>query len=303
MKVFISWSGSRSQQVASLLDSWLSCVIQAIDPWMSSKDIDRGSLWFSEISDQLKDTTVGIVCLTKSNKEKPWILFEAGALAKGLSSQRVCTFLIDLDSTEVGNPLAQFNHTMPSKEGLYSLVRTLNVALGPNTLNDDVLNNVFDTYWPQFENNFESILENADDEHVQDKRSKEDILFEVLRTVRGLDRKVRNLEQSQRRDRALSKNLFRNVLSSNDQSGRPSKEQLLQRALDALQRFDLDTSRVKTTGSGSGVRIWLESTPDLNTLNFLHEEIARHERITLEVIDFGSQERIYSAPQPPSLDD
>ncbi|CAC9976768.1 hypothetical protein [Flavobacterium panici] len=53
MKVFISWSGERSKKVAELLDDWLQCVIQAVNPWMSSKDIDRGALWFTEINDQL----------------------------------------------------------------------------------------------------------------------------------------------------------------------------------------------------------------------------------------------------------
>ena len=125
MRVFISWSGDRSRAVAELLDEWLQCVIQALDPWMSSKDIDRGSIWFSEISDSLRDTKVGIVCLSQDNKNKPWILFESGALAKGLYSARVCTFLIDLESTDVSNPLAQFNHTFPTKESVWGLVALL----------------------------------------------------------------------------------------------------------------------------------------------------------------------------------
>lgn len=96
MKVFLSWSGTRSREIAKLLSDWLSCVIQALQPWVSDRDLDRGSLWFGEINDQLKDTTVGIICLTQENKDRPWILFEAGALAKGLSTARVCTLLIDL---------------------------------------------------------------------------------------------------------------------------------------------------------------------------------------------------------------
>lgn len=71
MKVFLSWSGDRSKAVAELLDEWIQCVIQAVDPWMSSKDIDRGSLWFSEITDQLQNTSIGIICLTQDNKNKP----------------------------------------------------------------------------------------------------------------------------------------------------------------------------------------------------------------------------------------
>jgi len=89
MKVFISWSGDRSKKVAELLDDWIQCVIQAVNPWMSSKDIDRGALWFTEITDQLANTSIGIVCLTKENRNKPWILFESGALAKGLTEEKL----------------------------------------------------------------------------------------------------------------------------------------------------------------------------------------------------------------------
>jgi len=104
MKVFISWSGDKSKQVAEWIDTWLQCTIQSSDPWLSSRSIDRGATWFTEIMNELSDTSIGIICLTKENKDKPWILFEAGAIAKGLSSSRVCTFLIDLEPIDLVNP-------------------------------------------------------------------------------------------------------------------------------------------------------------------------------------------------------
>jgi hypothetical protein len=196
MKVFISWSGERSKAVAELLDEWLQCVLQAIDPWMSSKDIDRGSLWFSELSDQLAETKLGIVCLTQDNKAKPWILFESGALAKGLSSSRVCTFLVDLQPTDIANPLAQFNHTLPDKPGVFDLLRTINISLGDKGLKDRVLEKVFDTYWPQFESAFKIALDrNPPSEDVK-PRSEENMLAEVLTSVRRLDRRMRDIEVS-----------------------------------------------------------------------------------------------------------
>ena len=196
MKVFISWSGDRSKAVAELLDEWLQCVLQAIDPWMSSKGIDRGSLWFSELSDQLADTKLGIVCLTQDNKSKPWILFESGALAKGLSSNRVCTFLVDLQPTDIANPLAQFNHTFPHKQGVFELLRTINSSLGDKSLKERVLQKVFDTYWPQFEVGFKSCLEaNPPSEDVP-PRSDGSMLEEVLTSVRRLDRRMRDIEHT-----------------------------------------------------------------------------------------------------------
>ncbi|OOV25763.1 hypothetical protein BXU11_13900 [Flavobacterium sp. LM5] len=194
MKVFISWSGERSRQVAELLNNWIQCVLQAVDPWLSSKDIDRGSLWFSEITSQLSNTHNGIVCLTKSNLNKPWILFESGALAKGLSSNRVYTFLIDLNSNDIKDPLAQFNHTTPTKEGVYQLIRTINNGLEDKSLKENILLNVFDTYWPQFETDFKLILKNTKDEEVLEVRPKDDILNEILYSVRGMDKRLRVLE-------------------------------------------------------------------------------------------------------------
>lgn len=213
MKIFISWSGQRSHKVAKLLDGWIQCVIQAVDPWLSSKDIDRGSLWFSEITNQLANTHNGIICLTKSNVDKPWILFESGALAKGLTSNRVFTFLIDLKPKDIQDPLAQFNHTVPSKDSLYQLVRSINNGLGENSLREEILSNVFETYWPQFEKEFKEILKNTPEEEIKEERPKDDLLSEVLYSVRGIDRRIRHLEMSQQNERENRETVERLPLS------------------------------------------------------------------------------------------
>lgn len=194
MKVFISWSGSRSKAVGELLNDWLQCVLQAIDPWMSSKDVDRGSLWFSQINDQLKNTGTGIVCITSSNLNKPWILFESGALAKGLSSNRVCTFLVDISPADISDPLAQFNHTLPTEDGIWSLVKTLNDTLDESKLSENILENVFHTYWPQFKMKFEKIIEDTKDDVVTIERNEGDMLDEILYATRSLEKRLRNIE-------------------------------------------------------------------------------------------------------------
>jgi hypothetical protein len=202
LKVFLSWSGERSKAVAELLDEWIQCVIQAVDPWMSSKDIDRGSLWFSEVTDQLQNTSIGIICLTKENKNKPWILFEAGALAKGLNSSRVCTFLIDLEPTDVGNPLAQFNHTNAQEESMWALMLTLNKSLKERSLKEKVLEEVFETYWPKFEEKFQKIINIKEEVSTQDQRSENDILIEILSATRSMDRRIRLIEDDRHRTKS-----------------------------------------------------------------------------------------------------
>jgi hypothetical protein len=84
MKVFISWSGERSQALAQALRDWLPLVLHYVEPWLSQSDIEPGERWASEVSKELEVSNFGIICVTKENTESPWILFEAGALAKSL---------------------------------------------------------------------------------------------------------------------------------------------------------------------------------------------------------------------------
>ncbi|MEE4099146.1 toll/interleukin-1 receptor domain-containing protein [Pseudomonas viridiflava] len=196
MKVFVSWSGTRSKAVAELLADWIKCVLQASQPWISTRDIDKGAIWFSEISDQLKDTTAGIVCLTQDNKEKPWILFETGALAKGISKNRVCTFLVDLKPSDVEDPLAQFNHTSPDGSSMWGLVCSLNAGLEDARLNEKILRQVFDTYWPQFESQFRKILDDVPAASSAAPRTEDSILDEILSNTRALATRVRDIERS-----------------------------------------------------------------------------------------------------------
>lgn len=50
MKVFISWSGNKSHKVAMIFREWLPSVIQSLEPYVSSEDIDKGARWSSDIA-------------------------------------------------------------------------------------------------------------------------------------------------------------------------------------------------------------------------------------------------------------
>lgn len=190
----MSWSGARSKAASELLFEWTKCVIQAARPWISTRGIGRGSVWFTEINNELRDTSVGIICLTHENKISPWILFEAGALAKGLPTNKVCTFLVDLAPHDIKDPLAQFNHTMPTRDGLMSLAETLNSSLEV-PLDSAILNAVFEAFWPKFEKDFAKILEDYPQEAVIEARTESSMLEEVLAITRGLSQRVRMIEE------------------------------------------------------------------------------------------------------------
>ena len=188
MRVFVSWSGERSKRVAELLQSWLEGVIQRLDIWVSL-DIDRGAIWFMEINEAIKDVETGIICLTKENLNAPWILFEAGALARGISSNRVCTMLIDLEVKSVTDPLAQFNHTKLSKDSMLTLVKTLNSRLGADALKDEVLHSVFELHWPLFDEKLKSIISETEEGSLPQK-SDADILQELLSKVNSIETRL-----------------------------------------------------------------------------------------------------------------
>ena len=80
MKVFLSWSGKTSRQVAQAFHDWLPFVIQAVKPFISTGDIDKGKRWSDVLSSELTETAYGILIITPDNFDKPWIHFEAGAL-------------------------------------------------------------------------------------------------------------------------------------------------------------------------------------------------------------------------------
>ena len=205
MKIFISWSGNRSRAVAEVLSDWIKCVLQASEPWISTRHIDRGSLWFSEINERLKEISVGIVCLTQENKDKPWILFESGALAKGLTGSRVCTFLVDLQPHDLTDPLAQFNHTKPNRDGVWELVRTLNICLDDKALEERVLEKAFEVYWPIFEKGFADALAENEPEKPAKPRPKEDVLMEILGATRELTKRITALEEGSGRSPRASR--------------------------------------------------------------------------------------------------
>ena len=151
MKVFISWSGTRSNQVSKALRVFLEDVNQAIKPWMSDTDIDAGSRWASELATQLEETNFGIICLTPESLTSPWLLFEAGALSKSIRDSRVCPYLIGVSKRELEGPLAQFQCKETTAEQTFEMLQAINEAMGDDALQQERLRKYFNQNWPTLE--------------------------------------------------------------------------------------------------------------------------------------------------------
>lgn len=185
-RVFISWSGSLSCKLGEVLRDWLPAVLQFVKPYFSPDDLEKGAKWDSEISKELELSDVGVICLTKENVDRPWILFEAGALSKSVEKARVCTLLFDLEPTDVKGPLTGFQATKFERSDFKRLIETINNSAGEGSLGAKVLDDVFDMWWTRLEDKIKEILD-SDDNHVESElRSDRDLLEEILNTVRKL---------------------------------------------------------------------------------------------------------------------
>lgn len=194
VSVFISWSGERSKQYAELLSRWLPRVIQAVEPFYSPDDISKGSFWFSEITKRLNESAIGVICLTEENKNKPWILFEAGALNKGLSSNRVCPILVDLEPKDVDDPLSKFQLTKMIKKDMYKLIKTINTILGDDKLSDTILEESFSDTWDKFYKQFDDIVNVTEKIEKQPKKTNDELMETMLDVVRAIDRKTDSMD-------------------------------------------------------------------------------------------------------------
>jgi len=183
-KVFISWSGELSQKLAETLRDWLPSTLQYVKPYFTPEDIEKGTKWGSEIAKELESANIGVICLTRDNTEKPWILFEAGALSKSIEKGRVCTLLFDLDAADLTGPLTNFQGTRFIKEDFKRLVVTINSAAGDARLESAVLDDVFDMWWPKLEAKVRQILSSHEKGGKKEKRSDRDILEELLELSR-----------------------------------------------------------------------------------------------------------------------
>jgi hypothetical protein len=188
MKVFISWSGERSQLLAQALHEWLPMVLHYTEPWLSHSDIEAGERWANVVAKELETTKFGIICVTRENIGSPWILFEAGALAKSMLEGRVIPLLLDIEFKDITGPLAQFQAKKVEKVGLRDVINSIN-QISEIKLPEARLTAQFDTLWPTFEAKVATIPKTQ--APAKQTRPQHEILEELVSSVRGLDVRFR----------------------------------------------------------------------------------------------------------------
>ena len=187
MKVFISWSGQHSEKLGEALRDWLPNVLQLVTPYFTPSDIEKGTRWSTDISKELSNSQIGILCVTRDNIHSDWILFEAGALSKHLEKSHVCPVLFGITNTDLAGPLKQFQTTVFKKGDVLRLLGVINGQIGENKLTQKTLDNVFEKWWPDLEEKIDRILAQVD-EPEKPLRSDRELLEEILQLSRVVSR-------------------------------------------------------------------------------------------------------------------
>jgi hypothetical protein len=192
MKVFLSWSGPQSKELAEAFRDWIPFVLQAVSPYFTPSDIEKGTRWSNDIAKELESSSLGILCITRHNTRAPWIMFEAGALSKSLEKSHVCPILFGVSATDIEGPLKQFQCTAFEKSDIKQLITTINSRLQDGKLAQKTLEAVFEKWWPDLTERVSAILD-KEDAPAEPIRSDRDLLEEVLLLTRRANISPRNL--------------------------------------------------------------------------------------------------------------
>lgn len=179
MRVFISWSGERSNRVAVFLKDWLKSVLPGVEVWLST-DIRVGRLWFDDIIKNLSKTDFFVACLTPENLTSPWMMFEAGSLATRPGEGATCAYMIDMQPGDLSrHPLAHYHHAQATEEGTWKLVQGINAARQQEAIGEEFLKKTFEKWW----NDLDVVLKTIP---IESLRSKQGIDFQIINQKHNL---------------------------------------------------------------------------------------------------------------------
>lgn len=185
-KVFISWSKTPTDHIATELARFLKHMFDNVKPFVSKDNVAFGSLSIGEIHRQLSGTSFGILIVTRANQQEPWLNFEAGSLAKTIpddASARVVPLLIDHESmAQLTGPIANLQAVMADEAGIRRLMQELGDTLG---IDASVFESRWSTGWAHFEQALVEGRKTIEAGPAEPDRTPDDMLQEVLAILRA----------------------------------------------------------------------------------------------------------------------
>ena len=200
LQIFISWAGKQAETIGQGFRDYLPDVVNAIDPFISGSDIDKGSRWGEVLTGNLQESPCAIVCLTPESLDSIWVAFETGAISRAAggpdsATARVWTYLMGLQNKDLQlSPFAAYQSTNDTEGETLRLVKSIN-QLSPDPASADSLKRRFDgVFWPRFSDVLKTAREIPAQSIATIKVPEPDILSEILLTVRSLqqDRRTRD---------------------------------------------------------------------------------------------------------------
>lgn len=183
-------------------------MIQGLDVFMSKHDLESGTRWSDALARQLEGCNFGVLCLTPENLDKPWLLYEAGALTKQLAGKACGLLLGGMSPAQVTGPLAQFQNRQFTEPDIKQLVTDINQSL-ETPLEERQIDLIFGKWWPDLNRDYQAAITTPVEAHAAPKREQNEVLEEILVRMRTLERKMveaplsKSESRSQRKTRAL----------------------------------------------------------------------------------------------------
>jgi hypothetical protein len=176
--VFISWSDSPASEVALELQIFLQEVftLQDFDFFVSANPVTgivKGARVPIVLNEELVKSNFGILILTKNNYLRPWLMYEAGAVAKNDNS-KVIPILFNRDKNQIEGPIEKigFQYASLKKEEFEGVIISIfKAGKEKDTLEEREKNDLKDMlnkHWNSFYKKVTTILSKPECLTVED---------------------------------------------------------------------------------------------------------------------------------------
>jgi hypothetical protein len=156
-KLFLSWSGKESQQVAVAFNEALLDAIPRLHTWMSTENLQGSEEWFNELRRQLCSVDIGIVFLTGTNQSSCWLNLEAGAFLRLIGGSRggLCPVLLGITELPKDHPLSHIQAFPGDFDGFSRLFVRIAQWIG-DAREPGRLKSLFRKLWPDLQRSVKS---------------------------------------------------------------------------------------------------------------------------------------------------
>lgn len=228
MKVFLSWSKKPSEDYAKVIYEYLPMMIniKTEDIFMSKESINLGENGIGKINERLSESGFGLLFMTPNNKNETWLNFEAGAISKGLSTNRVTPLVFDAKTEEVlsGGPIANLQGIGYSKDNLLKIVLDINESLPKELLKDRVIvEKTFSILWSEISKKINDIS-GEKSWYSKEEINPDPVETKINRIYEILEYKAISAQESYNQNQVINWTkygiekmlpIFNNILSSN----------------------------------------------------------------------------------------